>query len=132
MAGGLTGGFAAGKPAGFGSNTAFSNMGNLPGAGSLSSLAGNLTGQEGLILDPDEIRGVDFSASDFSLGSVSNTESTVTLKITGKLISHLDESGSTLNLPYGMNSLLSGFAADKMAGLTKGLSTGVQVLGNVF
>jgi hypothetical protein len=89
-------------------------------------------GQSGMILSPDEITDVSFSASDFSVNSTANTESNVTVRIAGKLFSHIEESGAGLDSPLSMNSLLTGFMGDKLSGLTSGLNKGMQALGNVF
>ena len=139
--GGMTGCFGTGKPAGFGNmSSGFvasnSKMGNspvssgLPGIDSITGLLGG--GQSGLILSPDEITDVSFSASDFSVNSTANTESNVTVRIAGKLFSQIEEGGMGSGSPLSMNSLLTGFMNDKLSGLTSGLNKGMQTLGNVF
>ena len=104
--------------------------GSLPGLGSLTGLLGE--GQSGLILTPDEITDVSFSASDFSVSSTANTESNVTVRIAGKLFSQIEEGSTNFDSPLSMNSLLTGFMNDKLSGLTDGLNKGMLILGNTF
>lgn len=110
-------------------NSGFGSSG-LPGLGSLTGLLGG--GQSGLILTPDEITDVSFSASDFSVSSTANTESNVTVRIAGKLFSQIEEGSTSFDSPLSMNSLLTGFMDDKLSGLTDGLNKGMQILGNTF
>ena len=119
-------GFVASKPSGNGGLSASS----LSGLGSLGGLLGGE--QSGLILSPDEITDVSFSASDFSVNSTVNTESNVTVRIAGKLFSQIEEGSTNFDSPLSMNSLLTGFMNDKLSGLTSGLNKGMQTLGGVF
>ena len=133
--GGLTGGKGLTMPSGAtsgivaGGNTPKSGglggmMGNIPGLGSL------VGGQQGIILSPDEIVSVDVSISDYSINQTSSSEANVTVRVSGKLLSHVEENES--GLPLSMNSMLSGFAATGVSELTSGLSKGIQVLGSTF
>ena len=99
--------------------------------GGITNSLKNITGQEGLILTSDEIMDVSVNISDISSGVVSNTESTVSVRIGGILLTHLDED-NTDNSPLNMKNLLSGYADDKLNGVTKGLVQGIYSLGNIF
>ena len=132
---GLTGGKGLGMPSGSttgilaGGNTGKSGglggmMGNIPG---LSSLVGS---QEGIILSPDEIVSVDVSISDYSISQTSSSEANVTVRVSGKLLSHVEENEG--GLPLSMNSMLSTFASAGVSELTSGLSKGIQILGSSF
>ena len=72
-------------------------------------------GQAGIIISPEEISAVNFNISDFTDSFVSNTESNVTVRILGVILSHLDE---TENSPLDLKNLLSSYTTDKLNGLT--------------
>ena len=88
-------------------------------------------GQEGIILTSDELTFVSFSSSDFAEGMVSNTETNISVRISGKVLSHLS-SDSSNSSSFNIESILSGYADEKFHGLSKGLTHGVSSLGNVF
>lgn len=120
--GATTGILAGGKTANTGGLGGM--MGNIPGLGSLTG------GQQGIILSPDEIVSVDVSISDYAISQTSNSEANVTVRLSGKLLSHVEENEG--GLPLSMNSMLSGFAAAGVSELTSGLSKGIQILGSTF
>ena len=86
-------------------------------------------GQSGIIISSEEISAVNFNVSDFTDGFVSNTESDITVRILGIILSHLDE---TENSQLGLKNLLSSYTTGKLNGLTGGLSQGMNYLGNIF
>ena len=98
--------------------------------GGLSSLVSGSV--DGMILSPDEIVSVILNISDYSTGNTAKTETNVSVTITGKILSHIEEADSERESSLSMTSLLSGFMNDKINGLTKGLTNGAKILGGMF
>ena len=85
--------------------------------------------QSGIIILPEEITAVNFNISDFGGGVVSNTESDVTVRILGSILSHLEE---TEESSLSMKNLLQSYTDNKLNNLTNGLIQGMSSLGNMF
>ena len=107
----------------------FSNAENPFGSFEKAGKLFENNGKTGIILAPEEITMVDFNITDFGNGVVSNTESDVTVRAAGVILSHAEESGDS---SLGIGNLLYSYANEKFNGLTQGLSQGIGYLGNTF
>ena len=105
--------------------SADNSFGNLGKIDKLFESSGN----SGIIIAPEEITMVDFNISDFGNSITSNTESDVTVRVCGMMLSHIEETGNSV---LGIGNLLSSYASKKLSGITQGLSQGIGYLGNAF